>query len=192
MSNPIARSRLAPQRARAMTLTEIIVVMSIMIILVSAVVVAVFRVSSKGPVEGTKGLLQKLAVGLEAYRATYRMYPPMDPNDPSSRLNLKQPIQLAQVQVTSGVLWQALENDGNFVSIASQYKVEITAYSTIISPYFVGAFVDPKTNHWSSYYYQDAWLQPIQYLCSSPYTQYTLTSGGPDLVLGTADDITVP
>jgi type II secretory pathway pseudopilin PulG len=186
MNSPIAQFRRAPPRARAMTLTEIIVVMSIMIILVSAVVVAVFRVSSKGPMQGTKGLLEKLAVGLEAYRATYRMYP--EYIAPPVGTNLDAP----QVQASSAVLWQALENDGNFVSIASQYKVEITAYSTIISPYFVGAFVDPKTNHWSSYYYQDAWLQPIQYLCSSPYTQYTLTSGGPDLVLGTADDITVP
>ncbi|MGD1001683.1 MAG: hypothetical protein ABSA67_13400 [Candidatus Brocadiia bacterium] len=185
MSNPIARSRLAPQRARAMTLTEIIVVMSIMIILVSAVVVAVFRVSSKGPVEGTKGLLQKLAVGLEAYRATYRMYPPMDPNDPSSRLNLKQPIQLAQVQVTSGVLWQALEFSGE-----GQFMAPVSAAYKSAG----GVFTDSRTGSVQTwYYYQDAWLQPLLYVCPGPnYTQYTLTSGGQDLILGTADDITVP
>ncbi|MGO8704579.1 MAG: type II secretion system protein [Candidatus Brocadiia bacterium] len=186
MNSPTVRSRRAPPRARAMTLTEIIVVMAIMAILVSAVVVAVFRISSKGPVEGTKGLLEKLAVGLEAYRATYRMYPEYP--QPPAGVALDAP----QVQASSAVLWQSLEFDGDFVSVASQYKVEVSAYNTGVSPYFVGAFVEPKTNHWSSYYYQDAWLRPIQYLCNSPYTQYSLTSGGPDLLLGTADDITVP
>ena len=86
MNSPIAALRASPCRGtRAMTLIEILVVMSVMIVLVSAVVVAVFRISSKGPVQGTKGLLEKLAVGLEPYRATYRMYPPQDPHDRSGR-----------------------------------------------------------------------------------------------------------
>ncbi len=56
-----------------------------------------------------------------------------------------------------------------------------------------GLFTDSRTGSVQTwYYYQDAWLQPILYLCVAPYTQYTLTSGGPDLILGTADDITVP
>jgi type II secretory pathway pseudopilin PulG len=167
-----------------MTLTEIIVVISIMVILVSAVVVAAFRISSKGPVQGTKGLLQKLAVGLEAYRATYRMYPPMDPNDPVSPLTLTTPAQPAQVEASSAVLWQALEytGQGQFISpVSAAYKAA------------GGSFTDSNTGSVQKwYYYQDAWQQPIRYVCPSPYTQYTLTSGGPDLILGTADDIVVP
>jgi len=167
-----------------MTLVEILVVMSIMIILVSAVVAAVFRISSKGPVQGTKGLLETIVQGVEQYKATYRMYPPED--------TLVDSTQPAQAQASSAALWQALEYDGNFVSVGSQHKVEITAYSLSVSPFFVGAFIDPKTKLWSSYYYQDAWQQPIRYICVSPYTQYTLTSGGPDLIMGTADDIVKP
>ena len=63
-----------------MTLTELLVVMTIILILVSAVVVAVARGSVVGPLKGTQGLLQKLAAGLDAYRATYRMYPPILPS----------------------------------------------------------------------------------------------------------------
>ena len=162
-----------------MTLIEIIVVMAIMIILVSAVVVAVFRVSSKGPLEGTKGLLEKLAVGLDAYRATYRMYPPQD-----STFSLTPPPPIPLVQATSGVLWQALEytGEGQFMSpVSNAYKAP------------GGLFTDSRTGSVQTwYYYQDAWLQPLLYVCAAPYTQYTLTSGGPDLTLGTADDITVP
>ncbi len=180
-----------------MTLTEIIVVMSIMIILISAVVVAVFRVSSKGPVQGTKGLLGKLAVGLDAYRATYRMYPPQD-NLPDPYSANPPPYywyqQFAdgspfntprmQVEASTFLLWQALEYtaEGQFMSpVSAVYKAP------------GGLFTDSRTDSVQAwYYYQDAWLQPILYTCVAPYTQYTLTSGGPDLILGTADDITVP
>ena len=185
MSNPIARSRLAPQRARAMTLTEIIVVMSIMIILVSAVVVAVVRISSKGPVQGTKGLLEKLSVGVESFRATYRIYPPQD-NGISSTDPSRSAYQSYQFTFTqsSAYLWYELEYDGQgqFMSpVSSAYKVA------------GGTFNDPKNNLQQTwYYYVDAWQQPLRYLCGPPYTQYTLTSGGPDLIPGTADDIVKP
>jgi type II secretory pathway pseudopilin PulG len=169
-----------------MTLVEILVVMSVMIILVSAVVVAVFRISSKAPVEGTKGLLNKLAVGLESYRATYRMYPPVDPNDPFSPLAITPPSPVsAQVQASSGALWKALEynGQGQFMSpVSAAYKAP------------GGTFTDPTTGAIQTwYYYQDAWQQPLCYVCQGPsYTQYTLTSGGPDLILFTADDIVKP
>jgi type II secretory pathway pseudopilin PulG len=166
-------------RRRAMTLVEILVVMSIMIILVSAVVVAVVRISSKGPVQGTKGLLEKLSVGLEAYRATYRMYPPQDTTYSSTQLP-----QPAQVEATSGALWQALEYNGQ-----GQFMAPVSAAYKAPG----GSFTDPNTGAtqiW--YYYQDAWQQPILYVCSSPYMQYTLTSSGPDLILFTADDIVKP
>jgi type II secretory pathway pseudopilin PulG len=156
-----------------MTLVEILVVMSVMIILVSAVVVAVFRISSKGPVEGTKGLLEKIVQGMEQYKATYRMYPPQD-----TAVDSTQP---AQVQASSGALWQEIEYYNDFVLIGAAYKLP------------GGFFTDSRTGAvqpW--YYYVDAWQQPLRYLCGPPYTQYTLTSGGPDLILDTADDIVKP
>ena len=170
-----------PGLSGAMTLTELLVVMSVMIILVSAVVVAVFSISGKGPEQGTKGLLAKLAVGLESYRATYRMYPPCDPNDPVSPLNSA---QIAQVKASSGALWQALEyqGQGQFMSaVSASYKAA------------GGGFTDTNGSLQTWYYYQDAWKQPLWYVCPGPgYTQYTLTSSGPDGILGTADDIVVP
>jgi type II secretory pathway pseudopilin PulG len=176
-------------RRRAMTLVEILVVMSVMIILVSAVVVAVFRISSKGPVQGTKGLLEKLAVGLESYRATYRMYPPQDNiADPGPPWDYPQldvnPSATLQIQASTFVLWQALEynGQGQFMSpVSAAYKAA------------GGSFTDPKSGSMQAwYYYQDAWQQPILYQCTVPYTQYTLRSGGPDLTLFTADDIVKP
>ena len=165
-------------RRRAMTLLEILVVMSVMVVLISAVVVAVFRISGKAPEQGTKGLLEKLSVGLEAYRTTYRMYPPeeylaVNPNNSQD-----------SYQRSSWVLWYALEYQGE-----GQFMAPVSvAYKG-----FGGFFTDPRTGasqKW--YYYQDAWKQPIRYLCGSPYTQYTLTSGGADLILDTADDIVKP
>jgi hypothetical protein len=178
-----------------MTLTELLVVMSVLIILVSAVVVAVFSISGKGPEQGTRGLLGKLAVGLESYRATYRMYPPQDnwadaypapcyyyqfadgsPGNPGT-------IQF-QAEASTFLLWSALEfqGQGQFMSsISAAYKAP------------GGKFTDSTNGSLQTwYYYQDAWKQPISYLCVAPYTQYTLTSGGPDGILGTADDIVVP
>ena len=181
-----------------MTLTEILVVMSVMIILASAVVVGVFRVSSKGPVQGTRGLLGKLAVGLDSYRATYRMYPPQDnlpdyrpaqcwyyqfadPNPPDlSSLNTP----TMQLEASTFLLWQALEYQGQ-----GQFMPPVSAAYKGAG----GGFTDPNTGSAQTwYYYQDAWKQPIRYTCVAPYTQYTLTSGGPDLILGTPDDIVVP
>jgi type II secretory pathway pseudopilin PulG len=177
-----------------MTLTEILVVISIMVILVTAVVAAVFSVSSKGPVQATKGLLEKLAVGLESYKATYRMYPPQDniadPTAPSPpwpdypQLDLN-PSPTLQIEASTFLLWYALEyqGQGQFMApVSSAYKVPSNL-----------TFTDPNTGSLQKwYYYQDAWQQPIRYVCTAPYNQYTLTSGGPDLVLGTADDIVVP
>jgi len=177
-----------------MTLTEILVVISIMVILVTAVVAAAFRVSSKSPVQATRGLLEKLAVGLESYKATYRMYPPQDniadpigsppppyPDYPQLDLN---PSPTLQIQATTFLLWYALEyqGQGQFMApVSSTYKAA------------GGCFTDSTNNSVQTwYYYQDAWQQPIRYICTAPYNQYTLTSGGPDLMLGTADDIVVP
>jgi len=179
-----------------MTLLEILVVMSVMVVLVSAVVVAVFRISAQGPVQGTKGLLEKLALGLESYRATYRMYPPQD-NYPSlpppayPQLDNYPVPPMLQIQASTFVLWQALEYDGQ-----GQFMSPVSAAYKAVAPPNNGApsiFTDPKTSSVQTwYYYQDAWKQPIRYLCVSPYTQYTLTSGGPDLILDTADDIVKP
>jgi len=171
-----------------MTLVEILVVMSIMIILVSAVVVAVFRISSKGPVQGTKGLLEKLSVGLEAFRATYRIYPPQDNGagtDPSRSAYQSYPLFVGITSAQSSTyLWYALEYDGQgqFMSpVSAAYKAA------------GGAFTDSNTGSTQTwYYYQDAWQRPLSYVCNSPYTQYTLTSSGPDLIMGTADDIVKP
>jgi type II secretory pathway pseudopilin PulG len=184
-----------------MTLTELLVVMAIMLILVSAVVVAVFRVSSQAPVKGTQALLQKLAIGLDAYRATYRIYPPQDniadpvgnPPPPWPDYWYLDPIKgqtydprwiVTPVQASTFALWYALEyqGQGQFMTpVSSAYKAA------------GGYFTDPATGSLQTwYYYQDAWKQPIRYVCVYPYRQYTLTSGGPDLILGTADDITVP
>ena len=56
-----------------------------------------------------------------------------------------------------------------------------------------GGFTDPTTGSVQTwYYYQDAWRLPLRYICVAPYTQYTLTSSGPDLIMDTADDIVVP
>jgi type II secretory pathway pseudopilin PulG len=174
----------SPVRRRAMTLTELIVVMAVMMILVSAVVVAVFQISSKGPVKGTQGLLQKLAVGLEGYRATYRMYPPED-NVAAYPDNTHD-----SYQRSSWVVWYSLEytGQGQFMTpVSSTYKAA------------GGGFTDSNTSSVQTwYYYQDAWRQPLRYVCYTPYTQYTLTSGGPDLIMPTnpdaadADDIVVP
>ncbi len=181
-----------PGLLHAMTLTELLVVMSVMIILVSAVVVAVFSISSKGPEQGTKGLLAKLAVGLESYRATYRMYPPQDniadplapppwPDYPQLDIN---PSPTLQIEASTFALWSALEyqGQGQFMpAISTNYKAA------------GGSFTDSTNGSLQTwYYYQDAWKQPVRYICVVPYTQYTLTSSGPDGILGTADDIVVP
>jgi prepilin-type N-terminal cleavage/methylation domain-containing protein len=174
---PIADCRLKTRR-RAMTLIEILVVMSIMVILVSAVVVAVFRVSSRGQEEGTKGLFEQIAQGLEQYKTTYQMYPPADPSDPGSLLDFTQP---GQVQASSAALYQAIEYYNEFVHIAAACKLQPPGIT----------FTDSRTGAvqpW--YYYVDAWRTPLCYICQGPsYTQYTLTSGGKDLLLNTADDI---
>jgi prepilin-type N-terminal cleavage/methylation domain-containing protein len=189
MKRWIVRSRSIAPRPRAMTLVELLVVMSIIVILVSAVVVAVFRISGKAPVEGTKGLLAKLSVGLEAYRATYRMYPPQDnvadPISPAPDYPaLDLPSSITSVQASTFVLWSALEyyGQGQFMTpVSGAYKGQ------------GGTFTDPTTGAQQPwYYYQDAWKQPILYVCNSPYNQYQLTSAGPDLVLFTADDIKKP
>jgi Tfp pilus assembly protein PilE len=170
-------------RRHALTLTELLVVMAVLIILVSAVVVAVVRLAARGPVAGTKGLLEKLAVGLESYRSTYQMYPPEDNVQAIGKALVPDQVQ-DSYQRSSWVVWYALEyqGQGEFMTpVSAAYKAA------------GGTFTDPTTlaaQTW--YYYQDAWQQPIRYVCVSPYNQFTLTSGGPDLTLGTADDISVP
>jgi prepilin-type N-terminal cleavage/methylation domain-containing protein len=187
--SPVFRSQAseAAVARRGMTLIEILIVMSVMVILVSAIVVAVFRISGKAQVHNTHGLFDKLAVGLQAYRSTYRMYPPMDPNDPNSPMDVGQntnPIQTPEVEASSEVLWMALEyqGQGQFMSpVSSSNKVQ------------GGALTDPVTGAsqpW--YYYVDGWQNPILYLCPAPFLQYTLRSAGPDLILYTADDIVTP
>jgi hypothetical protein len=177
-------------RRHALTLTELLVVMAVLIILVSA---AVVRLASRGPVAGTKGLLEKLAVGLESYRSTYQMYPPQDnlPDGFSSPCYYYQfadgsPVNTPtmQLEASTFLLWYALEYQGQ-----GQFMPPVSAAYKAAG----GTFTDPTTQAAQTwYYYQDAWQQPIRYVCVSPYNQFTLTSGGPDLVLGTADDISVP
>jgi hypothetical protein len=114
-------------------------------------------------------------------------YPQLDvsPTDPRQAATL-------QIQASTFVLWQALEYAGQ-----GQFMPPVSAaYKAVAPPGYNNApsiFTDPTTGSVQTwYYYQDAWKQPIRYICTAPYTQYTLTSGGPDLMLGTADDITVP
>ena len=156
-----------------MTLIELLVVMSIMTIIVSAIVVAVFAVMRRGQVQGTEGLLEQLALGLEQYKMSYRMYVPL--SDVAYVVNAA---DTAQLQRSTGALWQALELDGQFAAVPMTFKKE------------GGDFTDPKTGAIKKWcYYQDAWRQPLRYECLFPWKAYKLTSVGPDLAFDTGDDI---
>jgi Tfp pilus assembly protein PilE len=131
-----------------MTLMEILVVMSIMVIIVSAIVVAAYNASKRGQVEATRSLLTQLVQGLAQYRATYHMYVPGSDAWPDK------------------ALWQALEYDGKFVvGVGASNKVP------------GGTFTDAQTGAVTTwYYYQDAWKQPISYQYNCDFTG-TATGG---------------
>ena len=171
MNSSTVRPRLTLPRKRAMTLVEILVVMFILIILVGVVVVVVmFCIPYKDPVIDTKGLLKNIVQGMEQYKAIYRMYPPQDTPVDST--------QAVQVEASSSALWQEIEHYNHFVVVGAVHKLQ------------GGTFTDSKTGTvQTSYCYMDAWQEPLRYICVSPYTRYTLTSGGPDLMMDTADDI---
>ena len=153
-----------PRLVAAITLIELIVVMGIMLMLASALVVASFRLQTRGQIEGTKGVLEQLAQGLEAYRITHRMYVPGDPGNASD--------------ISSWPLWYAVEYDGDYVTVADQYKEEH------------GDFENPATGaHVTIYRYVDAWGNPLVYECVGACQSFTLISRGKDLVLETGDDI---
>jgi hypothetical protein len=158
-------------------------VMGIMVIIVSAIVVAAYGVQRQGQIKGSKGLLEQLALALENYRAQYRMYVPRHHNEPT----VPNPVTVAtdpwQVECSSAALWMALEHVEKIDTAKKEYKEK---GGTFTSPE-TGALVDV-------YFYRDAWRQPIMYECYPPYTRFTLTSFGPDLVPGgdtRGDDIVV-
>ena len=150
-----------------MTLIEILVVMCIITSLAGMVIIGAFAASRWGQVKATTALLEKLAQSLEQYKAQNRMYPPVDPLDTVSPLNLN---DAEQVKQSTFVLWVALERDGNFFKDDTGAKAPGDAFHT-----------------W--YYYQDKWNRPLVYLCRPPFNLFKLTSYGPDLVQGTGDDI---
>lgn len=153
-----------------MTLIELITVMGIMVIIVSAIVVAYIGLQRHGQIKGTEGLFENLAVGLAQYRVQHRTYV----WQPSTILT-SDPYQ---VQASTHALWMALEHDDHLVEVPSENKA------------VGGSQVDTGTGAFQQwYYYRDAWRQPVLYECFVPYTRFTLRSSGPDLVFGTGDDI---
>jgi len=172
-NNPVWRG------LRGLTLIELMAVMGIMIIIVSAIVVAAYGVQRQGQIKATKGFLEQLALALENYRAQYRVYVPHDVPvpDPNS------PYEPARVEASSATLWIALEYVEKIDTISKEYKKK---GGTSLAP-DTGAQVDV-------YFYRDAWRQPILYECYPPFTHFKLTSFGPDLVYGgktKGDDIVV-
>lgn len=160
----VDRARPTPPSATAMTLIEILVVMSIMIILVSSIVVAAFSLHSRGQISGTKGVIDQLAMALAAYKTTYRMYVPADAADAQANSTLP--------------LWQALEREEKITTVIDRYKKETDA----------GA--DPKTGAlFKRYIYIDAWSQPLYYECAAPFQRFRLTSGGRDLLIGSVGSV---
>ena len=99
----------APERA--MTLMEILMVMAIMTLIVSAVVAASFAAQRRAQVKGTEGFFEQIAVGLAQYKADHRMYVPSDDDD------------------TTYPLWQALE--GTYIDVEAKYKL---AGDTVTDP----------------------------------------------------------
>jgi len=153
--------RARPCRKGALTLVELLVVMAIMTIIVSAIVTASLAVMGNTQVKATEALLGKLAQGLEQYRMEHRMYVPSDDD------------------WSSYPVWQALEYEGKYVEIAERYKQE------------GDTFQEPETGaRVRRYFYVDAWRQGISYHCEPPYSRFTLRSRGPNLEFGKGDDIT--
>jgi len=113
--------------------------------------------------------------------------PPQPPaNCPYPTILQNDPAYALMLQAGTFALWQALEYDGQYVTIAGTAKA-VTAIPN------AATFTDPKTGAVTTwYYYKDYWGTPISYVCPPPYNQYTLTSAGEDKIFGTPDDIVQP
>jgi len=170
---PEPRIRARHAGRSAITLIEILVVMAIMTILVSTIVVAGFSAQRRAQVRGTRGLLQKIVQGLEQYRATYRIYVPQDPA--LTPIDESDPEQVKRYTLP---LWEALEHRGKFITVEAEYKES----GGTLRDYVTGL-------DYTWYYYQDAWRQPLKYICRQPFNRFILRSAGPDLELNTGDDI---
>jgi type II secretory pathway pseudopilin PulG len=113
--------------------------------------------------------------------------PPVSP-PPTPPLNLPYPSLLAnypwsalQLQASTFALWQGIEYDGQYVTVAAASKAA------------GGKFTDPRTGATTTwYFYKDYWGTPIRYVCLAPYNQYSLTCAGEDMIFGTPDDIVQP
>lgn len=88
-----------------MTLLEILVVMSIITIIASAIVVAALSFHKSAQIKATRGFLEKLAQGQEQYKSAHGMYVPQD------------------IYRTSNALWYALEDRERYVTVETSYKI---------------------------------------------------------------------
>lgn len=162
---------------RGLTLIELMAVMSIMIIIVSAIVVAAYAVQRQGQIKATGAVLQQLSLALETYRAQHRMYVPRAHDKTEGLVLITEPIQ---VEDSSEALWMALE-----------YVEKIPTNVKDSNKHSAGSIQAHDTGEYmTTYFYQDAWRQPILYECArGPFTRFMLRSTGPDLEFGTSDDI---
>jgi type II secretory pathway pseudopilin PulG len=159
-----------------MTLIELMAVMGIMVVIVSAIVIAAYGVQRQGQIKGTEGVMEQIVLGLSNFRAANREYVPQS----NGTFDFTDD---ALVEATTRPLWTALEYEGDYLQQVPGANKAVGGTISSLTP-------GPLEN-W--YFYQDAWRRPLLYVCQSDaqglYSHFTLTSAGPDLVFGTGDDI---
>ena len=144
----------------ALTLIEILVVMSIMLILGTIVTGATMAMLKRVHHKNTENLLMEIARGLEQYEDEHHIFLPSD-TDQSSR-----------------PLWYALEHETGLIEIEGENR------------FMEDTFTDPATNQGAAHFlYRDGWKLPLRYTCTDPFIEFVLRSAGPDGLFDTADDV---
>jgi len=152
---------------------EILVVIAIVTVLAGVLIVSAMALQSRGVEEGTKALMERIALAQGEYMNLHRMYVPV-----GATIDFGATASAPEAHSTLP-LWAALEAGANLLPAEASTRTEGTRLaSDTFAP-------------WRWYYYIDRWNTPLRYECAAPWKSFRLTSAGKDLVFGSGDDIVV-